>query len=129
MRCGRARFGEVWWGEVRSGKARVTKMPKKRPSREIWNEIRRKVWERDGGQCQSPLLPPLCQGKPSISLEQCHIDHIKSGKLATNKLSNLRVLCRRCHVLRLDHRHRGMIAAALRDGLIPPNWRELTWEG
>ena len=37
-------------------------------------------------------------------------------------------LCRRCHVLRADKRHRGMIANALRDGIIPPNWRELVWE-
>jgi hypothetical protein len=49
--------------------------------------------------------------------------------LANNKFSNLRTLCRRCHVLRADMRHRGMVAAALRDGIIPWNWRELVWEG
>jgi hypothetical protein len=64
-----------------------------------------------------------------ISLEECNIDHIKSGKLGTNKLSNLRTLCKRCHVLRADCRHRGMIAKALKDGVIPPNWREFVWEG
>jgi 5-methylcytosine-specific restriction endonuclease McrA len=62
-------------------------------------------------------------------LEAAEIDHIHSGKLATNKFKNLRTLCRRCHVLRADHRHAGMIASALRDGVIPPNWRELVWEG
>jgi hypothetical protein len=31
-------------------------------------------------------------------------------------------------VLRADLRHRGMIAKALKDGIIPPKWRELVWE-
>lgn len=76
---------------------------------------------RDGGVCQH------C-GDPQ-TLDQCHIDHVKSGRLATNADSNLRVLCRRCHVLRADSRHRGMIVAALREGIIPPDWRKLVWEG
>lgn len=101
-------------------------MPRHRPPLNLWREVRRKVWERDKGRCQGPY----CQGKPewSISLEACHVDHIQSGKLASNGLSNLRVLCRRCHVLRADKRHRGMVLAALKDGVIPPNWRELVWE-
>jgi 5-methylcytosine-specific restriction endonuclease McrA len=101
-------------------------MPKSRQPRQIWQETRRKIWKRDKGRCQGPY----CQHKPewSIKLNKCHIDHIQSGKLGTNFLSNLRTLCRRCHVLRADHRHRGMIAAALRDGLIPPDWRKLVWE-
>jgi 5-methylcytosine-specific restriction endonuclease McrA len=57
-----------------------------------------------------------------------HIDHVQSGKNGSNADSNLRPLCRRCHVLRADFRHRGMIARALEDGIIPPNWRELVWE-
>lgn len=104
-------------------------MPRKRQPKEIWEETRRRAWERDGRCCQSPLSPPICRGKPFIALNQCHIDHIKSGKLATNKMSNLRTLCRPCHVLRSDKRHRGMISKALRDGIIPPNWRELVWDG
>lgn len=100
------------------------KVPKHRPPKEVWQEIRRKVWERDGGRCRGPY----CQGAPPLPLNQCHIDHIRSGKLADNSLSNLRVLCRRCHVLRLDSRHRGMIAAALRDGVIPADWRFFTWD-
>ncbi len=81
---------------------------------------RRKVWERDDGQCQhcSAALP----------LDGCHIDHIKSGKRGTNEMSNLRVLCRRCHVLRADRRHQGMIRQAIRDGIIPPDWRGLVWD-
>lgn len=96
-------------------------MPKFRPPREVWANIRQKVWQRDGKQCVHCHTP--------LALTEAHIDHIKSGKLSNNKLSNLRTLCRRCHVLRADNRHRGMIAAALRDGIIPPSWRELVWEG
>jgi len=98
-------------------------MPKKRQPDEIWQETRKRVWERDfdnGGICSHCLS--------SVTLEECNIDHIQSGKLASNHLDNLRILCRRCHVLRLDNRHRGMIAKALSDGIIPPNWRELVWE-
>jgi 5-methylcytosine-specific restriction endonuclease McrA len=96
-------------------------VPRHRPDQELWQELRRLAWERDNRKCTH------C-GKP-VTLETCHTDHIKSGKLATNELKNLRTLCRRCHVLRADNRHRGMIAKALRDGIIPPNWRELVWEG
>lgn len=95
-------------------------MPKHRPPKEIWQEIRKIVWERDGKKC--------VRCGELVELDKCHIDHIKSGKLAGNELKNLRVLCCRCHVLRADSRHRGMIAKALRDGIIPPNWRELVWD-
>ncbi|MHA1962827.1 MAG: HNH endonuclease [Candidatus Thorarchaeota archaeon] len=95
-------------------------MPKSRQPKEIWQETRRKVWERDGRKC--------VRGGEPVALEECHIDHIKSGKLGTNEMSNLRTLCRYHHVLRVDFRHRGMIASALRDGIIPPNWRELVWD-
>lgn len=96
-------------------------MPKKRPPREVWLELRRIVWDRDGRKCVRCGTP--------LELGEAHIDHIKSGKTANNSLRNLRTLCRRCHVLRADKRHRGMIAKALKDGIIPPNWRELVWEG
>lgn len=96
-------------------------MPKKRPPKEVWvTNIRPMIWKRDERKCKRCEVP--------VSLEECHIDHIKSGKLGTNQLNNLRTLCRRCHVLRMDHRHQGMIAKALKDGIIPPNWRELVWE-
>lgn len=95
-------------------------MPKKRQPKEIWEQSTRpRIWTRDGGKCQHCGL--------DVALEVCHIDHIRSGKLAGNEDDNLRVLCRRCHVLRADNRHRGMIAKALSDGIIPPNWRELVW--
>jgi 5-methylcytosine-specific restriction endonuclease McrA len=95
-------------------------MPRKRQPKEIWQETRRRVWIRDAGKCTHCLKP--------VALNICNIDHIKSGKLSGNEMSNLRTLCKRCHVLRLDKRHRGMIGKALADGLIPPNWRELLWE-
>src|SRR5689334_1501002 len=96
-------------------------MPKHRTPREIWEEqLRPKVLQRDGGQCR--------RCKTALTLATAHIDHIRSGKLAGSEMANLRTLCRRCHVLRADKRHRGMIASALRDGIIPTNWRELVWE-
>jgi 5-methylcytosine-specific restriction endonuclease McrA len=97
-------------------------IPKSRQPREIWQETRRRVWERDGGSCQYPY------GKHPVPLEEAQIDHIQSGKFGTNRMENLRTLCRYHHVLRLDSRHRGMIGKALEDGLIPPNWRDLLWE-
>ncbi len=126
-KCGWAWLGRVWSGKARHGIAWELNMPKKRQDRETWAETRRKVWLRDEGRCQGPY----CHDLPawSLPLEVCHIDHIKSGKLGTNHISNLRVLCRRCHVLRADQRHRGMIAKALQDGIIPPDWRSLVWEG
>ena len=96
-------------------------MPRHRPPREVWFGLREQVYKRDGGQC--------VRCHTEVALNKCHIDHIQSGKNGTNKLSNLRTLCRRCHVLRADMRHRGMISSAIRDGIIPPDWRELVWEG
>ena len=97
-------------------------MPKKRQPKEIWDVTRQRIWQRDDGICQYPY------GKHPVALETCHIDHILSGKNASNSDDNLRVLCRYRHVLRSDKRHRGMIAKALQDGIIPPNWRELVWD-
>ena len=97
----------------------------KRQPKEVWEATRRRIWERDGGQCQGPY----CKTAAPLALETCHIDHIISGRRASNADANLRVLCRRCHVLRADNRHRGMVAKALALGIIPANWRELVWEG
>jgi 5-methylcytosine-specific restriction endonuclease McrA len=97
-------------------------MPKKRQPIEIWRETRRRVLERDGYKC----VRPSC-GAP-LTEKTAHIDHIESGKNATNEMSNLRSLCRRCHVLRADPRHRGMIAGALKAGIIGPDWRSQVWD-
>lgn len=84
------------------------------------------VWARDEQRCQGPY----CIDAPPIPLEAAHIDHIVPLRRGgTNHLDNLRTLCRRCHVLRADHTHQGLIRAALRDGIIPPDWRPLVWEG
>lgn len=94
----------------------------RRQPMDVWREnTRPKVFARDGGVCVK------CQAE--LTLEICHIDHIQSGICGSNHINNLRTLCRRCHLLRADKRHQGMVAKALRDGIIPPNWRELVWEG
>lgn len=98
-------------------------MPRHRLPYAIWRDIRRKVWLRDGGLCRGPY----CAGAGPLPLDKVHIDHRHSGKLAGNRLEELRLLCRRCHVLRLDQRPRGLIGGALRDGLIPPDWRAFLW--
>lgn len=96
-------------------------MPNVRVPRETWvKNIRPMIWKRDRKKCVRCGI--------ELSLNKCHIDHIKSGKLSDNKFKNLRTLCRRCHVLRDDKNHLGMIASALKDGLIPVDWRNHTWK-
>jgi 5-methylcytosine-specific restriction endonuclease McrA len=100
----------------------------KRQPKEIWQQTRQRIWQREKGRCQGPY----CKEFPewALPLEKAHIDHIvELSRGGSNADSNLRVLCRRCHVLRANKSHQGMISAALRDGIIPPNWRELVWEG
>lgn len=96
-------------------------MPKKRPPNEVWfGIIRPIIWNRDSKKCTKCGIP--------TTLENCHIDHIISGKSGSNRLNNLRTLCPQCHILRADKNHRGMISSGLKRGIIPPNWRELVWE-
>jgi 5-methylcytosine-specific restriction protein A len=95
-------------------------MPRHRQPKEIWDENRIKILSRDGFRCTRCGTP--------VTTNTGHTDHIRSGKLANNQLAGLRTLCRHCHVLRADKRHRGMIAGALRDGIIGPDWREHVWE-
>jgi len=95
-------------------------MPRKRQPREIWRETRKKVLARDDYKCVRCRSP--------VAVGTAHIDHIRSGKLGTNEMSNLRTLCRLCHATRADHRHQGLSAKLVREGLLPPNWRELVWE-
>lgn len=100
---------------------------KRQPS-PLWQATRQRIWQRDQGRCQGPY----CQHDLpySLSLKEAQIDHIlEKSQGGTDADANLRTLCRRCHCLRSSIVHQGMIAAALRDGLIPPNWRSLVWEG
>jgi len=97
-------------------------MPKSRQPFEIWRETRLRVLKRGGYVCARPGCGV------ALTEETAHIDHIVSGRLGSNHVSNLRALCRRCHVLRLDGRHRGMIGEALRDGVVGADWREGLWE-
>jgi 5-methylcytosine-specific restriction endonuclease McrA len=98
-----------------------------RPPYEQWQAIRRRIWQQNQGRCQGPH----CADKPpySLPLRSAHIDHIVEVSVGGNhKDTNLRTLCRRCHCLRASIAHQGMIAGALRDGVIPANWRSLVWE-
>lgn len=95
-------------------------MPKKRQPKEIWAITRERIWLRDNQKC--------IKCNKELSLKECHIDHIVSGKTGTNEDSNLRTLCIKCHVLRADLRHDGMRANAIKKGIIPPNWRQLVWK-
>lgn len=95
-------------------------MPKKRQPREIWLQTRKRILQRDNFKC--------VRCKIHLEESSAHIDHIKSGKLSNNHDSNLRTLCRKCHTLRLDHRHRGMISKALKLGIIDADWRDHLWE-
>jgi 5-methylcytosine-specific restriction endonuclease McrA len=98
----------------------------RRPPQAVWQLLRAEVWARDSESC----CGPYCVDAPSLPLKVVHIDHIVPlSKGGSNHIDNLRVLCRRCHVLRAGHEHQGMIAAALRDGVIPPDWRPLVWDG
>ncbi|NER00527.1 MAG: HNH endonuclease [Cyanothece sp. SIO2G6] len=94
----------------------------------IWQATRRRIWEQDQQRCQGPY----CRYQPphSLSLSNAHIDHIvELSRGGSNDDRNLRTLCRRCHCLRANHTHQGMIGVALREGIIPINWREYVWEG
>ena len=92
----------------------------KRQEISIWHKTRKRIWERDNHKC-------IHCGK-EVKLKECHVDHIIRVKKGGNKDDNLRTLCRRCHVLRKDFGHRGMIASALRIGIIDHNWRNEVWE-
>lgn len=94
-------------------------MPRKRQTASMWRQTRRVIWFRDGERCVHCKKP--------VTLYECHIDHIVSGRMGTNRHSNLRTLCPRCHYLRGDFRHRGMTAAAIASGIIPADWRRHVW--
>ena len=95
----------------------------------IWATTRREVYLRDGGLCQSPVSPPVCLGKDApMDPLKCHVDHILPlSRGGSNHISNLRLLCPVCHALREDATHSTLRSDAIAKGLLPLNWRELTW--
>lgn len=96
-------------------------MRTRRPKREKWAALRETCWQRDKSVCQH------CGA--TVTLDTCHCDHITPLSCGgSNGMDNLRTLCPRCHVLRSDEQHRGMIARALKLGIIPADWRGLVWE-
>lgn len=103
-------------------------MARRQPSG-VWSATRREVFLRDRGLCQSPLEPPVCQGKlEPMDPKHCHVDHIRPlCKGGSNHGSNLRLLCPVCHALREDTAHTGVRSDAIQADLLPLNWRELTW--
>ena len=123
---GGARHGQARHGRGGVAPAAQTLMRwHRRPPQELWAQIRAAVWGRDEGRCRGPY----CVGASPLPLETVHIDHIVPlSHGGSNHLDNLRTLCRRCHTLRADNAHRGLIQAALRDEVIPPDWRGLVWE-
>lgn len=102
----------------------------RRQAPEVWSVRRREVYLRDCGLCQSPVKPPVCQGKAEpMALDNCHVDHIiPLCRGGSNHASNLRLLCRVCHALREDTAHTTVRADALQKGLLPLDWRSWTWE-
>lgn len=96
-------------------------MPKNRLPKQVWfNNIRPIVWNRDNKKC--------VRCHKQISLGDCHIDHKQSGIRGNNKISELRTLCFPCHALRTCYLHRGLTSTAIEKGVVPPNWRQLTWD-
>ncbi|WP_343837611.1 HNH endonuclease signature motif containing protein [Salinibacillus aidingensis] len=76
-------------------------------------KIRPIIWKRDKRRCVK------CQEK--VALTDCHIDHKNAGIMGSNKISELRTLCKSCHALRSCYLHRGLTARAIEVGIIPPN--------
>lgn len=88
-----------------------------------WHPRRKQVYERDKGLCQYP------NGQHPIEYKEFHCDHIVPlSRGGNNGIDNLRVLCPYHHVLR-EVAHSQMIAWALRNEIIPADWRGLAWEG
>jgi 5-methylcytosine-specific restriction enzyme A len=90
------------------------------PHATISAHVHRRVWERAGGRC-THCGAAIPRGQPYTDLATLDL----AGRYRYT-VDQLRLLCRRCQVLRGNKP--GMVATALRDGIIPPNWRELVWD-
>ena len=67
-------------------------------SKTQWWTIRKEVFDRDGGKCQSMLGGRLCL-KPAVDVH--HIRSLSRGGTTTK--SNLLSLCKECHEARHAH--------------------------
>ena len=85
------------------------------------------LWVCDHGRCQGPY----CRDKPawSLALEACYVARLKSAPLNRETEATWHILCRRCYVLRADSLRVGLIASALGDDMLGPEWRALVWQG
>ncbi len=129
-------MGKVGWGGAGSGKVRFGELRisflriHKRQDNDIWRKTRKRIWERDERKCVRCGIEVVLSRKEARLTKKAvaNIDHIIRVKKGGNKDENLRTLCKRCHVLRKDFGHRGMIAKALKESIIGPGWREEVWE-
>ena len=78
-----------------------------------WARLRRRVFDRDGWQCV------VCHSRARLECD--HIEGLAEG--GTNELTNLRTVCRPCHLRMSGDKHRTHDvsgqddwAAALREG-------------
>ena len=103
----------------------------KRPPIQLWRNTQVKVYQRDKGICQSPLSASVCTGKDQPLGKTAHVDHIVPLACGgSNHVSNLRVLCPMCHALRAERHHEGLRSRMLARGdELPPNWKDLLWDG
>ena len=103
----------------------------KRPPQWQWKQLRQRVYELSGGQCQAPE-----QGTPKASghclgvtdLKTGHCDHVQplSGG-GHNHVSNLRWLCPICHAWREGESHASLRNKLIRSGLVPFDNQPPTW--
>lgn len=63
-----------------------------------WWEIRKKVWQRDGGRCRVLVNGKACG---AIAKEVHHIVPLSRG--GTTTMANLIAICERCHNSRHAH--------------------------
>jgi len=91
IRCGIEKHGKRK-GAVRPARKVAPKAPSKDPAA-IPAEVRRQVWERDGGRCA--WTGP--DGKRCGSRWQLEVDHVDPvARGGTSALGAVRVLCRLC---------------------------------
>ena len=63
-----------------------------------WWTLRKKVFDRDQGKCQSRKASGVC-GRPGVDVHHC----IPLSRGGTSTMANLITLCKDCHNLRHKH--------------------------